>query len=464
MSGSTQPEKKLPSAQVICLIVALGGLVYGFDIAVISGTLSLVKAQFSLSATSEGWFVSCAMIGCIIGAALTSWLSDRFGRKAVLLGAAGAFLLSAIGCAFSPAFGVLIASRFLGGIGVGMASTTAPMYIAEFAPATSRGKMVACWQLAITIGILLSYGSNAILMNIAHHAAAGSFLQWFFVQEAWRPMFLTMAVPSIGFLLLLLVVPESPKWLFSIGKQEQARTILAGARGAAEADSEIEGMCTAQTPAGEKQRSLTDPALRLPLIIGITLALLQQLCGINAVIYYGPKIFETAGLLSGSALMFQVVVGVINVLFTFIAIATADRWGRKALMLTGLSGMVTALVVCGFLFKLGHADGFLLLGMIGLFVASFALSVGPITLIMIAEIFPTDVRAKAVSLCLFVLWIAVSIVGQFFPWLLEVAGPSLTFWTFAGFSAFNFFFTLFVVKETKNKTLEEVEEMFTKRQ
>jgi len=444
----------------ICLTAAIGGLLFGFDTAVISGTIGFVKTQFVLTTSEEGWFVSSGLLGCIIGVIVSGFLGDRIGRKKVMILSGLMFLLSGLGCAFAPSFSLLVISRMIGGIGVGMASVVSPMYIAEFAPATSRGKMIAYYQLAITVGILLAYFSNALLLRLSQNQTHSAFLQWFLQKETWRPMFLMMSIPSVIFIAMLIKIPESPRWLFFINKKEKAAEILNAIVGPLEAGKELEGMSNAASKHTTMQPSLFDKSLRLPLLIGITLAIVQQFCGINAIIYYGPKIFESAGIASGNAFVFQVIIGTINVLFTFVAIKNADKYGRKFLLLAGLTGIVLSLILCGILFYTGSSNGILLLCLVLLFIACFALSLGPITWIIINEIFPTEVRSKAVALCTFTLWGAVWIVGQFFPWLLEKAGAAFTFWTFAFFSLVNFVFCWFIVKETKNKTLEEMEQLF----
>jgi len=444
----------------ICLTAAIGGLLFGFDTAVISGTIGFVKTQFVLTASEEGWFVSSGLLGCIIGVIVSGFLSDRIGRKKVMIISGFMFLLSGFGCAFAPSFTLLVTARMIGGIGVGMASVISPMYIAEFAPATSRGKMIAYYQLAITVGILLAYFSNALLLKLSHNNLQSTFFQWFLQKETWRPMFLMMSIPSVIFIAMLINIPESPRWLFFINKKDKAENILTAIRGSAEARKELEGMNSAASKHSTRQLSVFDRSLKLPLLIGITLAILQQFCGINAIIYYGPTIFESVGIASGNALVFQVIIGAINLLFTFVAIKNADKYGRKFLLLTGLTGIVLSLIFCGVLFYTGSSNGILLLCLILLFIACFALSLGPVTWIIINEIFPTQVRSKAVALCTFSLWVAVWIVGQFFPWLLEKAGAAFTFWTFAFFSLVNFLFSWRVVRETKNKTLEEMEQLF----
>ncbi len=334
------------------------------------------------------------------------------------------------------------------------------MYIAEFAPASSRGKMIAYYQLAITIGILLAYFSNALLLKLSQNNSQSTFLHWFLQKETWRPMFFVMSIPSAVFIALLIRIPDSPRWLFSINKKEKADAILKSAMGTIAASKALDDMNNAASKHSNRKISVFSKSIRLPLFIGITLAILQQFCGINAIIYYGPRIFESAGIVSDNALVFQVIIGTINLLFTFVAIKNADKYGRRFLLLTGLTGIVLSLVLCGLLFYTGNSSGILLLCLIILFIACFALSLGPVTWIIINEIFPTEVRSKAVAICTFSLCGAVWIVGQFFPWLLEKAGPAFTFWAFAIFSLINLLFSWRIVKETKNKTLEEVEQLF----
>ncbi|MFI5222578.1 MAG: MFS transporter, partial [Bacteroidia bacterium] len=290
-----------PSSRItyICLTAAIGGLLFGFDTAVISGTISFVKAQFALTPPEEGWFVSSGLLGCILGVILTSFLSDRLGRKKVMMLSGFMFLLSGFGCAFAPGFNLLVSARLIGGIGVGMASVISPMYIAEFAPATNRGRMIAYYQLAITIGILLAYFSNSLLLRLAQNNIQATFLQWFLQRETWRPMFFVMSIPSAVFMALLIKIPESPRWLFSVNKKEKADAILISTIGSIAATKELDDMNKAALKHSDSQLSVFSKSIRLPLFIGITLGILQQFCGINAIIYYGPSIFESAGIAKG---------------------------------------------------------------------------------------------------------------------------------------------------------------------
>jgi SP family arabinose:H+ symporter-like MFS transporter len=446
----------------ICFAAALGGLLFGFDTAVISGTVDLVKTQFGMDATTEGWFVSSGLLGCIIGVFTAGLISEGLGKKKVLVLAGLLFLLSGLGCALARTADLLVLFRLVGGIGVGVASVIAPMYITEFAPASVRGRMVAFYQLSITIGVLGAYFSNAGIVAFSTKLQSSTpFVEWMFETEVWRGMFLVMIVPSLLFIIMMLLVPESPRWLISKNKPKEALNILNQLHDPDIAQSSFKSIKETSGQHSAAKRSIFVKELRLPLLTGILLCVFQQFSGINAIIYYGPKIFTAAGFDGDNALYAQVIIGVVNVLFTIIAILQADRFGRKPLLVVGLSGMILSLVVVGACFQTGYLDGPLLLIMLLLFIGCFAFSVGPITWILINEIFPNDVRVKAVSICTFALWVAVWMVGQFFPWLLENAGPAAVFWIFAVFSLLNLIFCRKVLVETKGKTLEEIEHIYT---
>ncbi|WP_126971000.1 sugar porter family MFS transporter [Gynurincola endophyticus] len=444
--------KKISKQEFICLTAALGGLLFGFDTAVISGALSPIKIQFSLNSGMEGWLVSSGLIGCISGVAATSMVSDKIGRKKTIILSAWMFLASAILCAGSFSVSMLVIGRMIGGIGVGMASVISPMFITEFAPAEKRGRMVSYYQLSITAGILLAYFSNALLDTRS--------AQSIFQTEIWRPMFLVMAIPSVIFMLLLAKVPESPRWLISINEKQKAASILFKIIPPETAAREFKAMEEAADKSRQNSRSLFSKPLRLTLFIGTILAVLQQFSGINAIIYYGPSIFEKAGIDSQNALLFQVIIGSVNLLSTFIAIKWTDKYGRRKLMIIGLIGIIVSLLGCGWLFYTDYTQGYLLLILMLFFIACFAFSLGPVTWVIINEIFPTDVRVKSVAFCTLMLWVAVWMVGQFVPWLLEQAGAAWLFWIFAAFSTINLIIIWKLVKETSGKTLEEIEEAF----
>jgi len=456
-----EKQTKKISILTITLVASLGGFLFGFDMAVVSGVLPLLQKQFSLSAFQEGWFVSSALVGCIVGVAFSGELTDRIGRKKPMLISAVLFFLSALGCATMPSLFLITASRFIGGVGIGLASNLVPLYISEIAPARSRGRLITYYQFALTLGILIAYLTNAGLLNYSlHHTILdGDFLVTATTTEVWRSMLGLGALPAILFLLGLTLVPESPRWLFQQGRISEGKNIMTAIGMGAESEKEVSAIIKNDDDK-VSYKELFSPRWRKALLIGLLLPLFSQFSGINAIIYYGPGIFEKAGINSSNALLFQVIIGAVNLLFTIVAIKWADKYGRKLLLTTGLTGIVLSLVFCGVLFYTGNTQGPLLLILMLLYIACFAFSLGPVTWIIINEIFPTDIRVKAVSVCTLALWIAVWMVGQFFPWLLEKTGPAVTFWIFALCSLINFFFSWKVVKETKGKTLEEMENVF----
>ncbi|GAB5521278.1 MAG: sugar porter family MFS transporter [Rhodothermales bacterium] len=454
--STTSPRRGALS--LIAFIAALGGFLFGFDTAVISGTLGLVPAQFGLSTVQEGWFVSSGLVGCIIGVLFAGWLSDRYGRKHTLLLSGVLFLVSAIGCMLAETFSLLVTMRLIGGVGVGVASMLSPIYLAEMAPAKLRGRMVTLYQLAITIGILCAYLSNAALLGMADGwTGAEGWLGWVLGDEAWRGMFGAEAIPALLFLALTVFIPESGRWLLQQGRTEEARAVFERFQPAAEVSQHI---ATVQASFDQPQSTLADllkPGLRTALWLGLLIAFMAQFSGINAVIYYGPRIFAEAGFTLGDALGGQVTVGIVNVLFTFVAIAVIDRWGRRPLLLTGALGTGGLLLALGLLFALGLEQSPLLLIGILAFIAFFALSLGPVHWTILAEIYPTRIRGRAMSIATLGVWTATAIVGQIFPWLLETLGPAGAFWFFAITSGSMFAVIWRLLPETKNRTLEEIE-------
>lgn len=443
----------------LVLVASLGGFLFGYDTAVISGTIGFVKAKFGLDAVMEGWYVSSALVGCIAGVSVAGYLSDRFGRKRILLLAAALFTASAVGCALSGSHASLIGYRLVGGIGVGVASMLSPLYISEISPPRVRGRMVALYQLAITVGILCSYFVNAGLLGLAAEATPSDGLVSFvFIEEVWRGMLGMEAVPALLFLALLFAVPESPRWLVTRGRLGEARQVLARVTDGAVAERQIDEIKTTLAHEPESWgRLLRQPGIRFALILGATLAILTQLCGINAIIYYGPRILEEAGFALSDALGGQVVIGIVNVVFTFLAIWKIDDLGRRPLLIVGVSGILASLIVIGFLFRLEATEGPWLLVFILIFIACFAFSFGPVIWVLLSEMYPTRVRGRAMSVATLTLWTGTAIVGQMVPWLLETLEPSGTFWLFALFSAPAIYLAWKVLPETKGKSLEEIE-------
>jgi SP family arabinose:H+ symporter-like MFS transporter len=441
-------------------VAALGGFLFGFDTAVISGCVGFLEDQFALTAWTKGYVVSSALIGCICGAAVAGWLSDRFGRRSVLMLAGVLFFVSAVVCMLPRDVPTLIVARWVGGLGVGIASMLSPLYISEISPPGVRGALVAMYQLAITVGILVAYFSNAAIVALGQPAGdltSSGFVNWVVVAEPWRAMFGTEAIPAAGFILLLLAVPESPRWLFQRGDEEKSRRILTRVSGEAEADREIEEIRDALAQEQGRLGELLTPAYRGALLIGILLPLFSQVSGINAIIYYGPDLLEKAGFQLSESLGGQVIVGLVNSVFTFVAILLVDRIGRRPLILIGTGGLVISLVWIGLSFWFEVTSGWLVLAPILMFIACFAFSLGPLPWIIISEIFPTRIRGRAMSVGTFTIWAGCLAVAQTFPTLLERLGPSPTFWLYAVLVLPAIPVTWNLLPETKGRTLEEIE-------
>jgi SP family arabinose:H+ symporter-like MFS transporter len=444
---------------IITLVASLGGFLFGFDMAVVSGILPLLQKQFSLSAFQEGWFVSSALVGCIIGVAISGELSDRLGRKKPLILAALLFLLSALGCSLLPSLTGIIAARMLGGIGIGLASNVVPLYISEIAPARIRGRLVTYYQLAVTLGILVAYLTNSALLNyaLAHTNDAGSFMHSLLVSEVWRGMFGIGVIPAVLFVLGLIIVPESPRWSIRHHREREATTILNRINNDIEAQASLQLGRQAQKHQQISYRTLLAPQWRKALIIGILLPLFSQFSGINAIIYYGPSILSNAGISLSNSLLSQIIFGGANMLFTLIAIWKVDSLGRRPLYLAGTAGATISLLATGICFYAGATTGWALLICVLAFLASFAFSIGPLKFVVAAEIFPGPIRGRAMAISIMVMWIADTIVGQLTPIFLKSIGTAFTFWLFA-FCCLIAFITVYkLLPETKGKSLEQIE-------
>jgi len=449
---------------LVCIVAALGGFLFGFDTAVISGTVSLVKHDFNLDALHEGWFVSCALLGCIIGVSLSGKLSDKYGRKLVMILSAVLFFASALGCMLSASFTELVLFRLVGGLGIGVASMVSPLFISEFSPSRFRGMMVTLYQLALTIGIVIAYFSNAYLVNHSEHSFENETYRKIFSEEVWRAMLGLGAIPAGIFLAALFLVPESPRWLLLMGEEDKAKAILVKVDGALAARNEIAAFNTSHDREETMNfKELFTPVYRKALWIGLLLPFLSQVCGINAVIYYGPRILEQAGFTLNNALGGQVTIGLVNVVFTFVAIFTIDKWGRRPLLFAGISGAVFSLLVIGALFSFGVTSGPWILVFILAFIACFAFSFGPVCWVVISEIFPNAIRGKAVALATLSLWVGNFLVGQLTPIMLEGLGSSWTFWLFAICCSPALWITWKLIPETKGRTLENIEAYWKER-
>ncbi|QKJ30579.1 sugar porter family MFS transporter [Mucilaginibacter mali] len=437
------------SLGLITIVASLGGFLFGFDMAVVSGVLPFIEKQFSLGAGQEGWFVSAALVGCIIGVLFSGELSDRLGRRVPLLLSASLFLLSAIGCAYMPSLSLVIASRLIGGIGIGIASNVVPLYISEIAPANIRGRLVTYYQLALTFGILVAYLTNYGLENYAANAAPGAL----FKDEIWRAMFGLGVIPALLFLLGLFIVPESPRWLMQKGRKAEGLDIISRISGSTAADVSSEQ--TAAVHQGSYSE-LFAPGMRKALLIGILLPLFSQFSGINSIIYYGTKILNSAGNSLSTALMSQVIFGVANMLFTLVAIWKVDSWGRRPLYLWGTAGAAITLIATGLCFHFGAPSAVLLVCVLA-FLACFAFSIGPLKFVVASEIFPNAIRGRAMAISIMTMWVADTIVGWLTPTLLTSLGNAGTFWFFAFFCIVAYIVVYKLLPETKGQSLEHIE-------
>lgn len=446
----------------ITITAALGGFLFGYDTAVISGTISFVKNQFALNTTMEGWFVSSALVGCIAGVSVAGELADRFGRKHSLILASLLFFISALGCALCSSYTSLIMYRMIGGVGVGIASMLSPMYISEVSPAKIRGRMVALYQFAITIGILVAYFANAFLLQFSESAPEfGNIGQKIFVDEVWRSMFGSETIPAFLFMVSLFFVPHSPRWLASKNRNEEAGKVLKRINPHETlAKQELESIrgAIARESSGSWSVLLTK-GIRVAVFVGVVLAIMSQFTGINAIIYYGPRIMEEAGIQLSDALGGQVVIGIVNVVATVFAILTIDKIGRKRLMSGGIIGMFISLMAVGVLFLTGQEQGLLILVFILTFITSFAIGYGPVIWVLLSEIYPTNVRGRAMSVATLAIWVGTAIIGQVVPWMLEYLTPAGTFFVFALF-CIPVIFVLRLAPETKGKSLEEIESLW----
>ncbi|HUC91089.1 MAG TPA: sugar porter family MFS transporter [Paenibacillus sp.] len=455
VAEAQQPAKiNMTFVTLVSVVAALGGLLFGFDIAVVSGAIGFMELKFALSKMQVGWAVSSLIVGCIAGAGLSGILSEKFGRKKVLIAAALLFIIGSIGSAIPATFTGFIIARIIGGLGIGITSTLCPLYNAEIAPAKFRGRLVALNQFAIVSGIFLVYFLNMWIAGMGDDA-------WD-VSTAWRWMFAVGAVPGLLFFTLLFLIPESPRWLIKQGQAVKALPILLRIHGEEAAKQEVLEIKESfkQERQSGSMKLLFAPGMRGALFVGVMLAVLQHVTGINAIMYYAPEIFKEMGAGTDSSLTQTVLIGLINFLFTILAVWLIDKVGRKALLLVGSALMTVSLIVIGSAFQAGLTSGPLVLIFILIYVAAFAISLGPVVWVMLSEIFPNRVRGIAIAIASMALWTGDYVVSQMFPPLLESAGPAITFWIFGAASLFTFFFTWRSVPETKGKSLEDMEAMW----
>lgn len=433
----------------VSVVAALGGLLFGYDTAVIAGAIGYLQSKFNLSPAMVGWAASSAIWGCVLGASLAGYLSDKLGRKKVLIITAVLFFISSLGAAIPVNLTQFVIARFIGGVGIGAASMLSPLYISEIAPAKNRGTLVSLYQLAIVIGINLIYFVNLKIASLGDNT-------WN-VEMGWRYMLASGILPALLFLVLLFIVPESPRWLAKKKRFAEAMDTLEKVNGKEKAREVMDEIKTALSEETGTISELFKPGLRMAMIVGIVLALFSQVTGINAIIYYAPEIFKSIGFGADSALLQTLLIGVINTLFTFVALWLIDRAGRKTLLVWGVAGMIVCLLGTGLCFYFNFTQGpWLLLFILG-YIACFASSLGPIPWVLISEIFPTKTRGIAMSFCTVVLWIGVLAITQFTPVLLESIGGAFTFWVFMINSIILLIFTWRMIPETKQRTLEEIE-------
>jgi sugar porter (SP) family MFS transporter len=434
----------------ISLVTALGGLLFGFDISVISGTIPFLQEFFELNETLKGWVVSSALIGCILGASYAGRLGDKFGRKKVLLVTSILFAVSAVGSGVANSILSFVLYRILGGLAVGGASVLAPMYIAEVSPAHLRGRMVSINQLTIVLGISLAYYSNYFLLQIG--------------ENAWRWMFAAEAVPSLFFFFALFIVPESPRWLVARKDETKAHFVLEKVAGTDFADFELREI--KESLAGKEKRGTLKDVFKkkysLILFLGIFLAVFQQWSGINVIFFYAPDIFAKANLGVDAALFQTTLVGLMNIVFTIVAMRVIDKMGRKKLMLIGAAGMAVCYLIIGYLFQIEKTDDWLLLTFIVITPAFFAFGLGPTVWVVLSEIFPNKIRGAAMSVATFSLWVACYLLTLTFPIFVELFNAANTFWLYAVICVIGFVVIFKYLPETKGISLEKLEKMLVK--
>ena len=440
----------------ICLVATLGGLLFGYDTGVINGSIKFVQLKFSLEPAMKGWAASSALLACMFGAAFAGPMSDRFGRKKVLILSAVLFLVSAIGTAVPRNIMEFIIFRIVGGLGVGAASMTSPMYIAEVSPARIRGRMVSVNQMAIVGGMLVVYFVNYFIATYGGGDAWNT-------ETGWRWMFGSESIPAVILLVLAFFVPESPRWLTKQGRKDEALDILARVDGSDFARDELARIEEAISRESGSVAQLFNPGMRIVLVIGIVLAVLQQVTGINVFLYFGSDVFEKLGGDNiDAALLQQIIVGATMVIFTAIAIWSVDKIGRKPLMVIGAAGMGVSLLAMG-MYGVMRSEGMWLLVFILGYIACFSLSVGPVTWVILSEIFPTKIRGRAMAIATLCLWLANTIVSQTFPmmneneYLVEKFNHGFPFFIYGGFCVALVLFMVKAVPETKGRTLEEIE-------
>lgn len=428
---------------IISLVAAFGGLLFGFDTAVISGVLPYLTAHFKLDTAQQGWAVSSVIIGCIAGTQLAGIPAEKLGRKISLIITAVLFVITSIGTAQAESFTAFIIFRMIGGIAIGAASALSPMYIAEVAPAAYRGRLVSLNQLTIVVGILLAFFSNYLVDRYG--------------DNSWRLMLGMQLFPAVLFLVSLFFIPESPRWLIRKNKVEKAKQIIYKLTG----NRLLPTISNEQINFNQQVKELAKPPHRRLMVAGIILAILQQFTGINVIMYYAPVIFEKAGVNQADALFQTIAIGLINVVFTVLAIFIIDKFGRKPLLKFGSIAMSVFLILLAATFFSNHFQGYWVLIFVLGFIASFAVSWGPAVWVLISEIYPNHLRGTAVSIATFSLWVGGFVVSYTFPWILKTIDGGYTFLFYSLINMAAYFFIAASIPETTGKTLEELENILS---
>ncbi len=480
-SPLAEPSPGLGPTVFAVVAAALAGLLFGYDTGVASGVQGYLQTYFHLTNTELGFAIASLELGCIPGAMFAGTLSDRFGRKKLLIICAILFAVSGVLSAIPRSLTELVLARIIGGLAVGASSMVAPVYIAEISPERHRGRLGSLFQLGIVVGIALVYWVNYIILRAGHHINAGPHLQAMNWNQTmgWRWMLGSEILPAMVFLLMILTVPESPRWLVINNREEQGRKILDRFVGSARAEREIKAVKEAAAQEVGGFSELFTARYRLPLIIGLFLAVFQQFSGINSIIYYAPRVFEAAGMKTTSAFGSTALVGMVTLVFTFVAIGFADKAGRKPLLAIGTAIQVVSLASVGLIFALAnritttaivhgqtlhttiphfsHGQVVILLISILTFCGAFAMAMGPLPWLIISEIFPARIRGRAAAVGVLTLWTATFAVAQTFPMLKAHIGLTATYFIYSGCSLISFLFVVLVLPETKGKTLEEIE-------
>jgi len=460
-TSTLKAQYNLGYVWLISGVAAMGGLLFGWDWVVIGGAKPFFQRYFELtSETQIGWANSCALIGCLFGALAAGALSDKFGRKRLLIIAAILFAVTSIGNALATNFDIFIAWRILGGVAIGLASSLSPMYISEVVPAQIRGKLVSINQLTIVVGVLAAQLINWYLVRNLPVGATDEFIKtsWF-GQSGWRWMFGLTAAPSILFFLGMFLVPESPRWLAKNGKSDLARSVLkriGGEKYADDAMGEINSTLAKEEIQRVRFSDLLEPKMRKVLVLGVTLAVFQQWCGINVIFNYAEEIFKAAGYDISTVLKNIAWTGSVNLAFTFVALGVVDKGGRRPLMLFGAAALAVVYGVMGWCYYT-HVTGLPMLVLVLAAIACYSMSLAPVTWVVISEIFPNRIRGAAMAVAVSSLWIACFLLTYTFPILNAKLGSSGTFWLYGLICVLGFIFIFFKLPETKGKTLEQIE-------